>query len=400
MDDQTLFVEIERLDAELSSVPIVLRQLDVYHALVGLEDRNEVALAYFDKISSWYRQKYGARAAWDGTIARQPVLIRGRLYILEVRHSSINPNDGLQELIETLKAQGPPVSPEEYRTLATSFLEGSGDFAALHNLEMRPSLLTAEQRSLARRAWFDLRNAAVVLENTGDVQGSIFHAHEAAEKFLKAGLIHEGYAFVSLGKAKLRHGLNEIVGALAAKHSKYRFLARQARDLSDLLDSMSARYTCTRRSLADAVEAFRLARHCCGFVASQIELDHDRGTRDITFQSDCYYEDYSGRQFRFCGYSRNDSGDILVHLYLLEASARGHTIDALVRFKAPCSFHYKAITDQKTIERLELRYRSLLRRERSNRDAPPISATVEKVHESLHAVASIQIPLNKGRKPL
>ena len=58
--------------------------------------------------------------------------------------------------------------------------------------------------------------------------------------------------------------------------------------------------------MKDSVEAFRLARHCCSFVAQQIQLDTVRGTPDIPLQEGHYYQDYAGRQFRFCGTVRDD----------------------------------------------------------------------------------------------
>jgi HEPN domain-containing protein len=356
MDDATFFAEIERLDAEMLAVPMELRQLDIYHALVGREQRDESALESFNKISAWYLQRYGTQAKWDGVIGRQPLLLRGKLHVLEIRHSNVNPKSGLADLLETLQLEGNPTSPEEYRYLTMSFLEGTADFSALHNIEMRPSLLSPEQRSLLRRAWFDLKDATAVIESSSDVQGSIVHSHEAAEKFLKVALIHEGYAFKELGKGTLRHDLNNLIKALVVKHSRYDFLKKPAKDLHSFLDSMSARYTSLRRSLADAVQAFRLALHCVGFIAVQIELDAERGARDLDFELGHYYHDCTGRLYRFCGYEKNAQGEQLCRLFLLEATEQGHTIDALITYKAPCGFHYAEIRDQQTIARLEARY--------------------------------------------
>jgi hypothetical protein len=117
MDDATFFAEIERLDKEMLAVPIELRQLDIYHALIGREERDESALGYLSKISAWYQQRYGNQAKWDGVIGRQPLLLRGRLQILQIRHSSVNPKSGLEDLLDTFRLQGLPASPEEYRYL-------------------------------------------------------------------------------------------------------------------------------------------------------------------------------------------------------------------------------------------------------------------------------------------
>jgi HEPN domain-containing protein len=278
-------------------------------------------------------------------------------------------------------------------------LESSADFAALHNIEMRPSLFTTEQRGLSRRAWFDLRNASAIIEGSSDVQGSIFHAHEAAEKFLKIALLHEGYGYAELGKGKLRHNLNNLIEALASKHHKYEFLKKPARDLHSLHKLMSARYTVLNLSLADAVEAFRLARHCVGFVAIQIELEAERGAPDLSFELGHYYHDCSGREYRYCGSDRGAQGELLCLLYLLEASDKEHTIDALIRYKAPCSFHYAEIRDQVTIARLQARYSAIQLKKRLDRGrADQQGVTVERIHESLQAIASIRMPIRREIK--
>jgi len=57
MEDSLLYAEVERLDAEMAAVPLILRQLDVYHVLIGKEERDEESLAFLEKISAWYKQR-------------------------------------------------------------------------------------------------------------------------------------------------------------------------------------------------------------------------------------------------------------------------------------------------------------------------------------------------------
>jgi HEPN domain-containing protein len=394
----TFFAEIERLDQEFSAVPLFIRQLDIYNALICNEERNDTTLGYLNKISAWYQQRYGQAAAWDGVIGIQPIYLRGRLFVFQIRCPEVNPKSGILDLRERLEREGPPVSPEEYRMLGVAQLESSSDFAALYNIEMRPSLFTKEQRALSRRAWFNLKNAVTLLESSYDIQGSIVDAHEAAEKFLKIALINEGQAYASLGKGDLRHDLNNLIKVLVKKHSKYKFIKAVARDLQQFFISMTTqRYESTNRSLPDAIEAFRLARHCCSFVAQQIELDSDRGASDVTLRIGKYYQDYAGRQYRFCGFENNANRNLVCKMFLLEASDEGQTIDALINQKAPCSFHYKEIKDQSTISRLERRYLSLRQRANSEKVAPrPVGVSIEQVHESLDGIFSIRIPIGKA----
>lgn len=173
LDDATFFAEIERLDRDFTATPLTIRQLDIYHALIGSEERNETTLGYLNKISAWYQQKYGSAAAWDGVIGTQPIYLRGRLFLFQIRCPEVNPKSGILDLRERLDREGPPVSPEENRQLGVAQLESSSDFSALYNMEMRPSLFSSEQRALSRRAWFDLKNAVNLLETSTDIRGQL-----------------------------------------------------------------------------------------------------------------------------------------------------------------------------------------------------------------------------------
>ena len=390
MNDAQFFANVERTDAELSSVPLILRPLDVYHRLVGREVRDHFANDCFQKIHAWYLQRYGKAAEWDGVLARHPVFLRGKVHILKIVHPEASPPDGLQELIGILAESSGPVSEQEFEYLAMNALESSHDFGVLHNLEMRPSLLGREQRALMRRAWFDLRDAVAVLESSSDVQGSIVHSHEAAEKFLKIAALHEGHQPRELGKRALRHDLPEIVKVLRKDHRKYLSVKKQANTLCELLDTMNARYSEMRRTASDAANAFRLARHCCAFVAAQVLLDDERKAKEAVFKPGHFYRNTHGEEFRFCGTARNSTGVLVSRLFALESkSFDGHTIDALVAFRAPCEFNFVEVTDKSAVTRLEKRFSFL---QRQKRDVRENQASIRIAEDSLHAMAFIRIP--------
>lgn len=69
---------------------------------------------------------------------------------------------------------------------------GNRSFYSLYNLLVDDDWLETLERELARRAQYDLENAAVTLKHTGDTQSAIVQAHEAAEKYLKAALHRAG----------------------------------------------------------------------------------------------------------------------------------------------------------------------------------------------------------------
>ena len=396
MDDALLYAKIEQLDAEMAETPLILRPLDIYHALIGKEERDEESLAYLRKITAWFIQRYGEEAAWDGVLSRDPIFFRGRIQVLEIIHNGVSEKRGLDTFLKELEDNGKPASYEEWKYLSRVALESSQDFSSLHNLEMLPSLLSPMQRDLSRRAWFDLRNVGPLLHSSGDVQGAIVHSHEAAEKYLKIALLHVGLPPEQLGKGKYRHNLNHLIDALAGRQNKYVFLRKPANELHALLDSMNARYSSLKRTQKDAAQAFRLARHCCSFVAQQINLDRIRGAFDIGLQEGRYYQDSADRQYRYCG-TRQKDGEQLALMYLLGAQDRGQTIDALVRFILPCSFHYFPITDLPTLQRLESRFREIMARSRQDpRVQPDPGTTIDKDEESFDAMLIVRTPVKKS----
>ncbi len=397
MDDALLYAEIERLDAEMTSTPLILRPLDIYHVLIGKEEQDDESRAYLGKITAWFVQRYGDATIWDGVLSRDPIFFRGQVHLIEIIHNGVSDRRGLDEFLGRLKDEGNPASQEEWKYLARTALESSQDFSSLHNLEMTPSLLSVVQRDLCRRAWFDLRNVGPLLQSSGDVQGAIVHAHEAAEKFLKVALVHVGLPSDQLGKGKYRHNLDHLMDALIGRQNKYVFLRKPAKELHGLLASMNARYSPLKRSTKDAVDAFRLARHCCSFVAQQIHLDKVRGASDIAMQEGRYYQDYAGRQFRFCG-TVSRHGEQQALMFLLGAQDQGQTIDILGHFKLPCSFHYVAIDDQNEAKRLESRYQGIRARQRQS---PVIRANpgtrVEIDEEAFDAMFLIRTPVESSR---
>lgn len=395
MDEALLYARIEQLDADMAATPLVLRPLDIYHVLIGKEERDEESLAYLRKITAWFIQRYGEEATWDGVLSRDPIFFRGRVQVLEITHNGVSEERGLDRFLRKLQEEGSPASFEEWKYLSRIAVESSQDFSALHNLEMTPSLLSLQQRDLSRRAWFDLRNVGPLLHSSGDVQGAIVHSHEAAEKYMKIALLHVGLAPEQLGKGRYRHNLEHLIDALAGRQNKYAFLRKQANELHALLDSMNARYSSLKRTLKDAVQAFRLARHCCSFVAQQIHLDKIRGASDIGLEEGRYYQDSADRQYRYCG-TRQKDGKQLALMYLLGAQDRDQTIDALVRFILPCSFHYFAITDVPTLQRLESRFREIMARSRENPEVQPDpGTTIEKDEESFDAMLIVRTPVEK-----
>jgi len=113
MDDAILYAEVERLDGEMASTPLILRPLDIYNLLIGKEERDDESLGYLHKITAWFIQRYGDEAVWDGVLSRDPVFFRGRVHLLEIIHNGVSERRGLDSFLKRLEDDGKPPSLEE-----------------------------------------------------------------------------------------------------------------------------------------------------------------------------------------------------------------------------------------------------------------------------------------------
>ncbi len=119
---------------------------------------------------------------------------------------------------------------------------------------------------------------------------------------------------------------------------------------------------------SNAVQAFRLARHCCVFVAQQIELDKLRGGRDVDFVLDELYRDSAGRQFRFRGFKQEQG---YIACQYVPAGGEGSWSDD--RFTGQLSvatqLPLQAVTDVQDIRRPEKRYAHIAPQDRQRRSS-------------------------------
>ena len=79
----------------MASTPLILRPLDIYHILIGKEERDKESNAYLCKITAWFVQRYGDEAVWDGVLSRDPIFFRGRMHLLEIVHNGVSERRGL-----------------------------------------------------------------------------------------------------------------------------------------------------------------------------------------------------------------------------------------------------------------------------------------------------------------
>jgi HEPN domain-containing protein len=157
--------------------------------------------------------------------------------------------------------------PAHFETVTTLC---SRSFYSLHNLLIDDDWQSTTERSLTRRALFDLENAAATLKHTGDTQPAIVQAHETAEKYLKAALSRTGS---TKDLKKLGHDIPKIFKGLVQARPRYSCLTLPAENLQILSQNMELRYTSVPRSMEMAAEAYHGALYVCGLIAQMWLFD-------------------------------------------------------------------------------------------------------------------------------
>lgn len=122
----------------------------------------------------------------------------------------------------------------------------------------------------------------MVYEGFIDIQNTIFHSHQAAEKFLKALWVELDYhnAVVKKydrGKNGLKmcgHHLIMLYERLPKTQPKKKHIHEQVKYLHDLVPDMDIRYKIQAKTLDEAVQAVNSMLIVCKFVSEQIAKIH------------------------------------------------------------------------------------------------------------------------------
>ena len=325
MNRQLSSVELEArlsaLDAEMrnSGTPLTFRPLESFKSLYGNVSDDERS-ALFDPIIRWFIQQYGNEAVWDGVVGRLPVIVRDTLYLVRVPFSETDLVVKLTDEIENLpKEIAANFRPEEFDAIGRIVTAGSEALLKLYNLHCDDHILSLIDRQVIRRARFDLEHAAISLRQSGDTQNTIFHTHEAAEKFLKVALMrcHPKHLPKRLG-----HDLRKIFDRLVVERPPYEWLRDSVTALQDAAPTMNIRYVDVPRSVAKAVSCFHSALSICGSLAGLWLLEHERGWWDAEFTVGKFYIDSARRTFLCSGFKDKEHA-VLTYF---ERNAAGITV--------------------------------------------------------------------------
>lgn len=394
MQAANLDAQLADLDKELTSagLPLKYRPLDCFKRLYGSVPDGPLRAQLFDPVIEWYLKQYGDAVRWDGVIARFPILIRGAVYLGQARfvgkEEILAPfEDGIEGLPEGCARS---LTTDEKRPIMEKLTFGSRSFYSLHNLLIDDDWLGATERNLARRALFDLENAAVTLKHTGDTQAVIVQAHEAAEKYLKAALSLTG---CTKDLKKLGHSIPKIFKELVQAQSRYSCLTLTVDNLQKLAPNMELRYTIVPRSMEMAIEAYHGALYVCGLVAQMWIFDKARGTTKSIFKAGSFYVDGAGTTFYCKSVQEN-----LATLTLFRSSKYTGSQMADIVMKVAQSSLYLEVTDP--VQNAQLRSQFALHLRYPGRKVSPEEIGLRMVDgpEGSYATAVLKVPIAKPNK--
>lgn len=356
MSSEDLYRRLEEIDRDISreDIPVHARAFEAFsrihkeQGISGLLIGPKGPSPLFAEISAWYRRRYGRRTLLNLRIGEKPFILRGLVYFFRfpVAYGTVElrPLDLVEGLTQDMARS---LTREEHLHIAERFSTGFNQYLSLENLRSAPLSLKPESKEMTQRALYDLNAAVSILKVEEDVQGAIFHAQQASEKFMKAALIQYG------SKTARRHDLRDTHGALVAHHKKFQYISPA---IGSVNFEMDIRYADKGLTKERAVEAIDAALHICCFISDQWQLDQDRKGVDTVWVPGKFYRNSIGLDYRCIEIEKDANGREVARVALLD----NHGFDAVLRQKCEFAFLYAEITDSAEINRLEERYRTVV----------------------------------------
>lgn len=357
LPDGELHLRLIKLDAELSELglPLRFRVMRCFNSLYGSVPDGELREKLFEPITSWYLNKYGEKAQWDGVIGRIPVLLRGAVYLVCVpfvlEDTIINFTDRFEGLPQEIAST---FSGQEFDLLGRQVAGPTLAFQKLYTLSSSDFFLAEVERDLIWMALFDLETAATSLKIVGDTRNSIFHIHAAAEKFLKVALTLAG---CTTKPKSLGHDLPGIFAKLIKLEARYAWLQSSVDFLHELVPNMEIRYRLLPRTVESTISAFNASLSICGTLAQIWLFDVERGTKHSCFTPGRFYMDWNKRTF-YCDRILNSPGakERAVMIFFNIDSFAGHGIIAEQTIGLDQSALFLEVTDDATLRTVRQRY--------------------------------------------
>jgi hypothetical protein len=366
MEAKNLAQRLEAIDRQLAKdkLQVTARPFEA-HRIIMAEDGIEVAPFFsrggaptlFEEINDWYMARYGERMLVDMKIGEKPFILRGVVYCFNfplaygtVQFDPLRLVDGLTNDMRR------SLSPEEVQLIGCACMEGYYEFLKLDRLrQYPPSGLNADALQMSTKGLQDISAAVSILKDSHDVQGAMFHSQQAAEKFLKAALLQNGYTLRQLRSRDFSHDLQACLTALIAERGVFQDLSRAVADVDV---SMNIRYEDLGHTDIDAVRSIHAAVYIASFIGNQWWLEEMRRGQLPALVPGRFYQDGMGMNYK-CIDVRTDpmKGDIAT-VALLDHAGFDIVGTRGIKFASYC---YE-ITDAKEIARLEHRYQTVIAR--------------------------------------
>ena len=376
------------------ALPHKCRAMQAFKDIYGNVPDGPVRTNLFDPIAHWFIKRYGQRAYWDAVIGRIPVLWRGSVYVVlipfVVGDTAVNLGQQVEGLPPDLAAD---FNAELLGTTGRQVAGATMSFQALYNLIVDDSFLDEVQRALVWRGVFDLENSANSLRHVGDTQNAIFHAHAAAEKFLKVALTRAGSKddLQALG-----HRLPQIFDKLAVLDDRFAWLKPSVDKLHALAPNMRIRYDIVPRTIEDAITGFNAAVGISGPLARTWLFDIQRGTSNSSFAEGKVYLDGTGAVC-FCKRLIQTPGQesSALILRMIEIPKIGQTIVLETPVALNVSGLYLEVTDERRAAamRLKLEYHMAHGERRRPED---LGVEIASGAEGSHTTAMLRMPVQAG----
>ncbi|MEQ9373374.1 MAG: hypothetical protein RIG63_30770 [Coleofasciculus chthonoplastes F3-SA18-01] len=234
----------------------------------------------FNKIRIWYQDMYSKKTLSNFDTGRKPFKLRGEIYYINYptvfcgRESEVF--NFVEDLTEKMKCS---LNQREQDRILQEFERGYHAFNAIRSLDNFLQNLHEEANDYILRGAVDIEASA---SNIIDLQNTIFHSHQAAEKFLKALWVELDYqkAIVKKydggrnGLSWCGHKLLKLYNKLPETQPQKNHIHEQVKYLHNLVPNMDIRYNIQAQTLDEAVKAVNSMLIVCKFVSEQIAKIH------------------------------------------------------------------------------------------------------------------------------
>jgi len=232
----------------------------------------------FDEIYSWYEIRYSKKILSNFTTGKKPFKLRGEIYYINYpvvlgTQVLVDVHDYVEDLTLDMRRS---LSERERDKILEEYKLGYEAFSKIQNLSNFKGKLQDDTVDLLSRGIVDIEAAASTIT---DFQNTIFHSHQAAEKFLKALFVeleHENITkknkTVSEEIRRFSHNISDIYERLSnTKLPNKKAIDSQVKYLHKLVPNMNIRYKeDDRKTLNEAISSVNNMLGICRFVSEQI----------------------------------------------------------------------------------------------------------------------------------